>query len=74
VRHVPAVPIRAVDTTAAGDAFTGALAVGLAEGLDKMEALERACRVGALTCTRLGAQPSIPTLQDLAEFMEEVRR
>lgn len=69
VHHVPAVPIRAVDTTAAGDAFTGALAVSLAEGMDKRDALERACLVGALTCTRLGAQPSIPTLHDLAEFM-----
>ena len=68
--HCPAVPIKAVDTTAAGDAFTGALAVGLAEGMDKRDALARACRVGALTCTRLGAQPSIPTLQDLAKFTE----
>lgn len=69
-RHIPAVAVKTVDTTAAGDAFTGALAVGLAEGMDNVAALERACRVGALTCTRVGAQPSIPNLQELAKFTE----
>lgn len=68
--HVPALSVKAVDTTAAGDAFTGALAVGLAEGLDKLAALQRACRVGAITCTRLGAQPSIPGLDALMAFAE----
>jgi len=67
-QHVPAVKVKAVDTTAAGDAFTGALAVGLAEGLDPIAALRRACLAGAVTCTRLGAQPSIPTQRELDAF------
>lgn len=67
--HEPAVSIKAVDTTAAGDTFTGALALGVAEGMDIGSTLRRACCAGALTCTRFGAQPSIPNMDELKAFM-----
>jgi ribokinase len=54
-------PIDAVDGTAAGDAFTGCLVVALLEGRDREEALRRACAAGALAASRFGAQPSLPT-------------
>lgn len=67
--HYEAAPvIEAVDTTAAGDAFTGALAVGLADDMPMPAAMQRACLVGALTCTKLGAQPSIPTREQADAF------
>jgi ribokinase len=52
--------VEAVDTTAAGDVFNGALAVALAEGLDWEAALDLACRAGAISVTRMGAQASAP--------------
>ena len=60
-RAIPAVPVQAIDTTAAGDCFTGALAVALAEGLSLDDAARFASRAAALSVTRLGAQPSLPT-------------
>lgn len=65
---VPAPRVRAVDTTAAGDAFTGALARYLAAGLDVREAARRACAAASLSVTRVGAQPSLPTAAELAAF------
>ncbi|MBB1246848.1 ribokinase [Streptomyces durbertensis] len=59
--HVPAVPVRAVDTTGAGDAFAAALAWRLGAGDPLPAAAAAACRVGALAVTREGAQPSFPT-------------
>jgi ribokinase len=56
--------VKAIDTTGAGDAFTAALTVLLVRGLPEQEALEKACQVGAITTTRLGAQSS-PRLQEL---------
>ncbi len=52
--------VEAIDTTAAGDVFNGALAVGLAEGMDWESALALACRAGAIAVTRMGAQASAP--------------
>jgi ribokinase len=49
-----------VDTTAAGDAFTGALAVARAEGVPLPESLQFANAAGALCCTAFGAQPALP--------------
>lgn len=58
--HYPAFPVTAVDTTAAGDAFTGALAAGVAAGETLEGALRLANAAAALTCTRPGAQASLP--------------
>lgn len=57
--------VSAVDGTGAGDAFAGALVVGLLAGLDRAEALRRACAAGAAAATRAGAQPSLPRPADL---------
>jgi ribokinase len=56
-----AYPVDAVDTTAAGDTFCGALTAALASGHPLAHALDRACAAAALACGRLGAQSSIPT-------------
>lgn len=58
---VPACRVSAVDTTAAGDVFNGALTVALAEGLPLLEAARFATHAAALSVTRIGAQSSIPT-------------
>ncbi|WP_324670486.1 ribokinase [Hymenobacter sp. GOD-10R] len=57
---VPAPRVQAVDTTAAGDVFTGALAVALTHGWDWEQAAEFACQAAAVAVTRLGAQVSAP--------------
>jgi len=59
--------VKVVDTTGAGDAFTAALTVALVSGMAPQEALDRACVVGALATTKMGAQSS-PTLQELQEL------
>lgn len=69
--HIEVIPVDVVDTTAAGDAFCGALAVGLAGGLSLLEAARFANVVGALTVTRLGAQPSLPTRAEVERFIAE---
>lgn len=65
---VPAPRVKAVDTTAAGDTFAGALAVALAEGRPAPEALRWACRAAAISVTRLGASPSMPTRREIEEM------
>jgi ribokinase len=67
--YVPTFPITPVDTTASGDAFNGALAVALARGEPLPEAVRFANAAGAVTATRHGAQPSLPTKQELDQFM-----
>lgn len=64
--------VEAVDTTAAGDAFNGGLAHALAGKVDLEQAVCQACLVGALSATKLGAQPSLPTLDELTHFAEQV--
>ncbi|MGH7313637.1 MAG: ribokinase [Candidatus Rokuibacteriota bacterium] len=66
----PAFAVTAVDTTAAGDAFNGALAVGLAEGRALAPALGFANAAAALACTRRGAQPSLPTRSEVERLLE----
>ncbi|WP_070106550.1 ribokinase [Burkholderia plantarii] len=65
-RHYPAPKVAAVDTTAAGDTFIGGFAARLAAGDALDEAIRFAQRAAALSVTRVGAQPSIPTLQELS--------
>jgi len=71
--HVEAIPVDVVDTTAAGDAFCGALAVALAGDMPLVEAARFANVVGAITVTRLGAQPSIPTRLEVERFVAQRR-
>ncbi|MEU5101718.1 MULTISPECIES: ribokinase [unclassified Streptomyces] len=63
---VPSLPVKAVDTTGAGDAFTGALAWRLGLGEDLETAVRFAVRVGAAAVTRDGAQESFPTAEEVA--------
>ena len=68
--HIPPHAVQVVDTTAAGDAFVAGLAVGLAEGLSLAEAARLGNSAGAIAVTRLGAQPSMPTRDDMARMLE----
>ncbi len=67
--HSPAFPVEVVDTTAAGDAFTGALAVALAQGLPLPQALRRANAAGAIACTRPGSGASLPTAHEIEALL-----
>ncbi len=67
---IPAFPVNAVDTTAAGDAFNGAFAVGLMLGKSARDSATFAARVAAISVTRIGAQPSMPTMAEVESFME----
>jgi len=58
--RVPTLPVSAIDTTAAGDAFAGVLAAALDAGRDLEDALRRASAAAGLACTHLGAQTSLP--------------
>lgn len=69
-RVIPAPRVQAVDTTAAGDAFTGALGVALSSGMDIWDASKFACRAAATSVTRLGAQCSMPTREEVEAFQE----
>ncbi len=71
-RAWPAFEVEAVDTTAAGDAFNGALAVALAEGRPVEDAVPFACAAGALSVTRPGAQPSMPTRAEVARLFSKL--
>lgn len=66
---LPAFRVRAVDTTAAGDVFSGALAVALAEGREIIVAVRFASAAAALSVTRLGAQPSIPHRSEIEKLL-----
>ena len=67
--HLLAPKVQAVDTTAAGDTFVGGFAAALANGKSEAEAIRFGQVAAALSVTRAGAQPSIPTLQDVQGFM-----
>jgi ribokinase len=69
VISAPGFIVKPVDTTAAGDSFTGALAVALDQGYPVSEALRFANAAGALAVTRQGAYPSIPTALEINRFL-----
>lgn len=71
MEFVTARKVEAVDSTAAGDAFTGSLAVGIAQGKTLSEAALFANYVAALSVTKMGAQPSMPTLQEVQDFVKK---
>jgi ribokinase len=71
---IPPFQVQAVDTTAAGDAFVGALATALGEGLELARAAHFANAVAALSVTRHGAQPSLPFRSEVDQFLQEKGR
>lgn len=64
----PAYSVRTVDTTGAGDTFTGFFVSGLMKGLSPKDAMKQASKAAALAVTRQGAAPSIPTLEEVEAF------
>lgn len=66
---IPAFPVTAVDTTAAGDIFCGSFAVALAEGKQPADAIRFASAASAISVTRMGAQPSAPTRNEIEGFL-----
>ncbi len=71
MRRLPARSVRTVDTTAAGDGFIGGLLYGMARGEGIEQAMLRGVAVAAVAVTRLGAQSSLPTLDEVEKMMEE---
>lgn len=65
---IPAYRVKAVDTTAAGDTYNGALCVALSEGKTIREAAEFATKASAISVTRAGAQPSLPARGEVEDF------
>ncbi len=69
--HIPGFPVEAVDTVGAGDAFSAALAVALAEGRDLPDAIKFANAAAAICVTRPGAAPSMPQRYEVDTFMRD---
>lgn len=67
--RIPAFPVKAVDTTGAGDVFNGALAVAVAEKRPLRDAVRFAGAAAALSVTKLGAQPSVPWKEEIESFL-----
>lgn len=74
LRHAPACPVHAVDSTAAGDAFIGGFAVALSRGHSLDESLRWGCAAGALAVTRPGAQASLPSRAELEIMLGKATR
>jgi len=72
-KRLPAYNVSAVDTTAAGDAFNGAFAVALLAGKDPLSSASWAMAVSAISVTRNGAQPSMPTFEEVERFLEKAK-
>jgi ribokinase len=71
--RVPATPVKAVDTTGAGDAFVGAFAMGLAAGLDERAAVRLGISCASDSVTRTGTQSSFASREDAAAILEQIR-
>ncbi|MBE6636305.1 MAG: ribokinase [Ruminococcaceae bacterium] len=69
--HLPCLPLKAVDTTGAGDAFSGALAAAISEGLDDETALKFATCTSNISVTRKGSSPSMPYRHEILALMKE---
>ncbi len=70
---IPAFPVKAIDTVAAGDAFNGALAAAIANGLSIKQAVIWGAAAGALCATKSGAQSAMPSLGELKSFLAQYR-
>jgi ribokinase len=70
-QYVPGYTVNPVDTVAAGDAFNGALAMGIVSGKPLQEVVQFANAVGALTVTKEGAIPSLPYLKEVEAFIQK---
>ena len=68
-KYVPAYKVKPVDTTGAGDAFIGGMAFALAGRKSLQDAVQYGCACGALATTRFGAQPSLPTAEEVRQLM-----
>ncbi|HSO10775.1 MAG TPA: ribokinase [Anaerolineales bacterium] len=68
-QHVPPFKVDVVDTTAAGDAFIGGFATALLQNKMLEDAVRYGCACGALATTKFGAQPSLPTKEEVERFM-----
>jgi ribokinase len=71
--HIGAFPVDVVDTTAAGDAFNGAFATALVSGKSPLESAHFASAAAAISVTRQGAQPSMPTLKEVEQLLGKGR-
>jgi len=67
----PIFPVKAVDTTAAGDTFTGYFLAGLTEGMEIPQALKMSAKASSIAVTRPGAVPSIPYRKEVMEALAE---
>ncbi len=73
-QFVPSFPVKAIDTTAAGDAFNGAFATGLMIGKTTAESARFAAAAAAISVTRIGAQPAMPTLAEVDDLLRSDTR
>ena len=64
---MPAFPVKAVDTTGAGDTFTGYCLASIREGLSPEQAMRRGCLASSIAVTRKGAAPSIPLREEVLQ-------
>jgi len=69
-KFIPGFMVKAIDTTAAGDTYCGALAVALSEDKPITDAIIFASAASAISVTRLGAQPSVPSRKEIDEFLQ----
>ena len=71
---LPAFRVRSVDSTAAGDAFIGGFASAIVAGANIVTALQQASAAGALAVTKAGAQTSLPTRQEMEEYLKSIEK
>ena len=74
IEYFPAYPVKAVDTTGAGDVFHGAFIAGYLDGMDIRTNFRFASAVAALKCTKLGGRAGIPTKEEAVRFMERMNK